>query len=70
MCFDHQVDLAQTLAAPRTRFAGGGVNGDQEKRHAAFLAAITNSDSLQELKERHTRFKCYNPLESAVGVDE
>ena len=65
------MDLAQTLAAPRTRFAGGGVNGDQEKRHAAFLTAITNSDSLQELKDRcHTRFKYYNPVESAVGIDE
>ena len=62
------MDLAQSLPVPR--FVGGGVNGDQEKRHAAFLAAITNSDSLQELKERHTRFKCYNPVESAVGVDE
>ena len=62
------MDLAQSLPVPR--FVGGGVNGDQEKRHAAFLAAITSSDSLQELKERHSRFKCYNPVESAVGVDE
>ena len=72
VCFVYQVDLAQSFFVPR--FVGGGVvttnptfsgvNGDQEKKHAAFIETIARSDLLQKSKER---YKFWNPVEAAVG---